>query len=51
MRESYTATKNLEQGASGLDSSFEEIRTFLLKLWDVWPRLHEAMRDDLGVKD
>ena len=32
MSESYVATKELEQGAQKSNNSFEEIRTFVVKL-------------------
>lgn len=51
MSESYVATKELEQGAQELNKSFEEIRTFVVKLGDAMSPVHAAMRDDLGVKD
>jgi hypothetical protein len=51
LAESYTATKNMEQEASESNESFEDIKTNLLTLWGEWPRLHAAMRNDLGVKD
>jgi len=51
MSECYMATKTLERHSSKSNSSFEEIKSSLLKLWDEWPRLYAAMRDDLGVKD
>jgi hypothetical protein len=50
----YTAIRNLEREeleSTALNSSFEEIKTNLLKLWDEWPRLRAMMRNDLGVKD
>jgi hypothetical protein len=51
MSDSYTAIKDLEQDTPRSNGTFEEIRTFLLKLWDAWPPAHAAMRADLGVKD
>jgi len=52
MAHGYAETKELEQGPSPeSNSSFEEIRTFLLKLWDEWPTAYAAMRSDLGVED
>jgi hypothetical protein len=51
LAESYGAIRDLEQEAPESDESFDEIRTSLSKLWDEWPRLHAAMRKDLGVKD
>lgn len=52
MSVSYADIKNIEeQHAPESNSSFNEIRVFLLKLWDEWPQLYTAMREDLGVKD
>jgi hypothetical protein len=51
MSDSYQSIKNLEEGAPNPGESFEEVRDFLLGLWDEWPRLHTAIRVDLGVKD
>jgi hypothetical protein len=51
MSGSYASIKDLENNSPELNSSFAEIRAYLLELWDEWPRLHETMRDDLGVKD
>jgi hypothetical protein len=48
LSESYSTIMNL--GIPQLDDMFEEIRNFLLKLWDAWPPAHAAMRVDLGVK-
>jgi type II secretory pathway pseudopilin PulG len=51
MSESYTATKGLEEARQESDGSFDEIRAFLLKLWEEWPPAYTAMRKDLGVED
>jgi hypothetical protein len=47
----YTAIKDLERGEPEPEGSFEEIKAFLLELWDAWPPAHAAMRADLGVTD
>jgi len=52
MAQGYAETRELEQRSLPESaSSFEEIRTFLLKLWDEWPTAYAAMRSDLRVED
>jgi hypothetical protein len=51
LREGYRTIKELEADSSKSDDSFNEVQNFLLRLWESWPPMHEAMRADLGVKD
>ena len=51
LSKAYRATKHLEHGEPESDGSFEEIREFLLQLWEQWRHLRNAMRNDLKVQD
>jgi hypothetical protein len=47
----YKAIKSLENGTPDSGWSFEEIQEHLLRTWEHWASLREAMRHDLGLDD
>jgi hypothetical protein len=45
----YGCIRQLEHGTPVEGGSFDELVQFLRALWDQWPALHHAMRDELGI--
>ena len=51
MAAAYRTIRNLEDGEPEPDGFFEDINQRLVRLWDEWGHMREAMRRDLGVPD